>query len=76
MNTDHNRPHSNTASKVVPLVREDSHPIGFLSLPPVGKRYIEANKDLLFVPRYNDDGKLVTLRAVRDELCSYENCGR
>jgi len=63
--------------KVIPVYREDSFPLGgCMYLNPSAVAFIEKHKDLLYVPIYNDEGKLISIRAVKEDLCSYDNCHR
>ena len=62
--------------KIVPIYREDSQILGNAQVNTRAVTYIEKNKDLLYLPSYDEKGRIIALRAVKGELCTYETCWR
>lgn len=62
--------------KIIPVYLEDSKLLGNCQINTRGVTYIEKYKELVFVPWFDEKGRLVTIRVSKEELCNYENCWR
>ena len=53
--------------QIVPVFREDSSPLGHFQIGTHGVAYFAKHKDLVFVPWFNEKGKLTSIRVLEEK---------
>ena len=53
--------------QIVPVFREDSTPLGHFQVGTHGVTYLKKHKELVFVPWYDDHGRLTSVRVLEEK---------